>query len=841
MFDKADSFEKGAALFLQNASRRVAFAAALMSATALNSSPIADAQITFTKADDKLDLPADSPFRDPDIIYLEADELINDAEAETLTAEGEVEGRYQDKTLRAEKVIYNFKTGKVFAVGSVVLINADGSAQYADKIELSDELETGTATSFASRFPNGGQIASAFAARNTENGIELYNAYYTACEACTEEDGTVKKPTWRLKARRVIQDKESKSVRYRDAVFEFKGLPLFYTPYLAHPDPSAGRASGFMIPFVGLSGNKGLVAHVPYYFAIDPYTELTVVPRLHAKVNPMLEARFRRKFFSGEISLDGSVTKSHFFDNNGDDFADTVVFEDPLQSVQSDKWRSHFFARGQFDINEQWHWGFQAGYATDDNYLDRYDLDEEQGGGDFGLYQPEYRRLMQQVFLVGQGDNYRATASAMGNVSLRTSIVGFPIFDMNGDLTGSDPDRLLVSREDDSSLPILAPKIEYTNIQDNLPFIGGRLKLHADATVLNRKHVRDANNISLPKEYRRVSSSADWKRTTILPGGLEVKPFAQGNADVFRLRADGQDQFRFRRFTGQTGVDVRWPFVRPGKSVDLFFEPRAQITQSFGDGKLINFSALNGNGTPVTLNQDGLDIDFDQSLLWSPNKSTGYDLWQKGRRIDVGGTIGANWGTKSSARLFAGQSYYSGNDQNVYALESGLQGDKSDIVGQLDLKLGSYIRSNTRVRYDEDNSIFRRLDTSLALTSDRLSGYVRYFTVNSPGSQIPIVPTPTIPNPVQPTPTEEISGHVQARLIDNWSVRYDIYRDLGIQFPDGSSGITRRQAASLIYDDNCTRIEFIYEKKNNELGIIGESDSFGIRVSLLTLGAFDDN
>jgi len=221
----------------------------------------ASAQFTQTAAgsDRALTLSTDSPFRDPDIIYLEADELINDEASGVITASGEVEGRYQDRTLRAEKVVYTLETGVVIASGNVVLIDANGSTQYANKLELSNELEAGTAADFTARQAGGGIMAAAFATRTEEGEIELYNAYYTACEPCMEE-GRTKKPSWRIKARKVRQDKETRTVRYNDAVFEFLGVPLFWTPYLAHPDPSSDRASGFLTPFAGLSASKGLNA-----------------------------------------------------------------------------------------------------------------------------------------------------------------------------------------------------------------------------------------------------------------------------------------------------------------------------------------------------------------------------------------------------------------------------------------------------------------------------------------------------------------------------------------------------------------------------------------------------
>ena len=761
----------------------------------------------LTKSDAELELAIDSPFRDPDIIYLEADELVNDEISEVLTAIGEVEGRYQDKTLRADEVRYFTKTGRVIAIGNVVLVNADGSIQYADKLELSDELEAGTAANFVARFAKGGLLASAFAARNTKDGVELYNAYYTACEACTK-DGKTQKPTWRLKARKVTQDARTKSIRYRDAVFEFKGVPIMYTPYLAHPDPSVGRASGLLIPFAGASGSKGINFRVPYYFALTPSSELTVEPRVYQRVNPLLKAAYRKKFYSGEFNLDGSLTYSSFFDRKGDDFGPDVVFINPDESLQSKKWRSHLFTNGQFQLNDQWKWGFQAGYATDDNYLDRYDIQENLPA--FGVYQAASRRLMQQAFVVGQDDDYRFSTSAFGLVSLRSSLREVRVRVPGTTDFVDDPNLLRVVREDDSGLPVVLPKIELTKYFTD-PVVGGRLKLFGDTTVLTRQN-GDINTGELAHGYTRATGGANWSKNWIAPMGVEIKPFAQARYDYFKLEAQDEPSFSFSRATGQVGVDIRYPLVKPGKTVNWTLEPRVQLTQNFGDGKLSNFAYTKANGGFVNLAQDGIDVDLDQALLWSSNKSTGYDIWQQGFRADVGASVIADWGESSRAMLFLGQSFYGGSDA-AFDINSGLQEDKSDLVGQFELQLGEHFTSTTRVRYDEEDSAFRRLDTGFTYTDSRFRANIRYYKVDSALVNSVLVANPDDPNDLGlPPPTEEISGYVNVRLFDNWSTRYQMYRDI-------DRDIMRRQALSLIYDDDCTRIEFIYTKEDNGLGL----------------------
>ena len=764
----------------------------------------ATAQFTQNAAGSSRSLTLDenSPFRDPDIIYLEADELINNEAANTITAIGEVEGRYQDRTLRADKVLYTLDTGVVIASGNVVLIDASGSTQYADKLELSNELEAGTAADFTARQAGGGIMAAAFATRTEEGEIELYNAYYTACEPCME-DGKTKKPSWRIKARKVRQDKDTRTVRYNDAVLELLGVPLFWTPYLAHPDPSAGRASGFLTPFGGLSSSKGLNARIPYYWAIDDYTEATFTPHIFQRVNPVMEYQFARKFNTGIVNIDGSFTYSSFFDRDGDNF-EADDFADPSQAPLGKRFRSHIYAKGLFNPNETWTYGFGVQLSTDDNYLNRYDQDEAPER--FGLYEARSRRNISQAFLVGQDDSFRFSTSAFGFQDLRTTF-------REDDAT----DLITVREPNDRELPIIAPKIELEKYWTD-PAFGGRLKAFGDFTALTR---------DIGTNYMRGTAGLDYTKAFIAPGGIEIKPFGNARYDYFDIEpedsADNEfEDVSFGRTLGQAGVDIRYPFIKSGGAVDWIIEPRVQITQSFGDGKLENFTSTDSTGnTLISTFQDGVNVDFDQALFWQSNKATGYDFWQEGLRADIGASITADAG-KTRAHLFVGQSYVDSRDVD-FALGSGLAGDKSDIVGLFELDINDKFSWTTRLRYDDDNDAFRRIDTGFNYRSERLSTGWRYYRLDTATSALLEDPT---------APPEEVSGNVRLKLNDKWSVRYSANRDL-------DSDITRRQELGLIFQDDCTLVELLYNRNNFDSDVIRDSSGFGIRVSLLTLGDFE--
>ena len=79
-------------------------------------------------------------------LYMEADLVIRDDKNKITTARGNVEVRYQGRTLRANELIYDETRGTMRAKGDTTIINADGSVQFADEVVLDDQMKAGVAT-----------------------------------------------------------------------------------------------------------------------------------------------------------------------------------------------------------------------------------------------------------------------------------------------------------------------------------------------------------------------------------------------------------------------------------------------------------------------------------------------------------------------------------------------------------------------------------------------------------------------------------------------------------------------------------------------------------------------
>jgi len=230
-------------------------------------------------------------------------------------------------------------------------------------------------------------LAAASAVRRNENVNELNRAIYTPCDICA--DSEAKTPTWSIQADKVVQDRERQLVSYRHAVFRLFGVPVFYAPLFWHPDPQAQRKSGLLTPDISASDRRGFSYEQPYLVVLSDYSDLTLSPQINAKVEPFLNARYRKRFYSGEIDVRGGYTYAEDFDSNG-------------QFGQATS-RSYILARGAFAIDENWDWGFTAERSSDDLLFDKYEIGDVYQSR--GPYIADDRRLISQVYAVRPDDD----------------------------------------------------------------------------------------------------------------------------------------------------------------------------------------------------------------------------------------------------------------------------------------------------------------------------------------------------------------------------------------------------------------------------------------------------
>ncbi len=642
-----------------------ALAAALVVTMAPNA---ARAQTTPTSQPPNALAPPDSPIAQPvstEQVLLEADTLTEDDTAHTVTAEGDVEIRYQGRTLRADRVIYNLETGNVHATGDVEIVSADGSAQYADEVEANEKLDVGVATELRARFGANGVLAARSVIERSANQNELHNVIYTSCPVC---EANHRPPTWSLRARRAIENKERRTISYHDAVFDVVGVPVLYLPWFAHPDPTSGRSSGFLPPDIGRNRRLGTFYDQPYYWAISPYQDLTVSARVHSHVHPLYGLDYRKRFFSGELRVQGTVTDEQEFDGDGHTFGDQTI-------------RSSLFAEGQFRVNDYWRWGFGAERISDDLYLKRYSI---RGAGDVrGPFIGDSTRLISQLYAVGQNDHSYSSLAFVSFQGLREA---------------DTPDLL----------PLILPYGEFEKVYAD-PLFSGQLRVQGETAALQR---------STGLDTARGSLSATWRKDTIFGPGLVFSPFVEARADVFHNEVATDHFETFSRGLGLAGAEISWPFMRAGENVDILVEPvvmGAWATETKPDPRIIN--------------EDSLGFELDDSNLFRPNAAPNYDLWEPGGRVSVGMRTTVRAATGQSASFMFGRRFRSEADPQ-FPVRSNLSGKASDWVGSVETDLGRNFASDVRFQLDDQNFDLQRLDATARAAFGRFTATANYYTLN---------------------------------------------------------------------------------------------------------------
>lgn len=155
-------------------------------------------------------------------LQVEADQLTYEAEANTITARGNVLLRKGAQSLKADEITYNQVTEQAFAKGNVVFTNED-------QIWRGDALKYNFITGKGS-FPNlGGQVGPF---KLTANSVERLSPIQTQLEGVvvTTCEDTVD-PDFKITSSKVDVYEEDIFVM-RNPVFYLHGIPFFYLPKL---------------------------------------------------------------------------------------------------------------------------------------------------------------------------------------------------------------------------------------------------------------------------------------------------------------------------------------------------------------------------------------------------------------------------------------------------------------------------------------------------------------------------------------------------------------------------------------------------------------------------------
>jgi len=602
-----------------------------------------------------------------DGVRFTADEMQYDSELDIITANGNVHLNYDGRILRADAVIYNRRQDLVTAKGNITLLETTGDVLFAEFMELTGDIRTGIIRDLKAILSDKSRMAAAGGRRSNGNRLDMRQVVYSPCELCEEDPS--RPPLWQLKAVKVVHDKKRQTIEYTDAWLEVAGIPVLYTPYLSHPDPTVKRRSGFLAPSFGSSNKLGFNITTPYFLNIATNADATVTPIFTSKEGVVLGGEYRHNFIEGELVVRGSIA-----DNESD--GDTV-YETETGKLGI---RGHIAAKGRFDFDDTWRGGFDINRSTDDTYMSRFGFNSDNTLPNSG------NSLTSQVFAEGfRKRNYMYIGA--------TNFQG------------------LQETDDDDAIPLILPLVDY-NHEGEPGRLGGKTSLDVNMLSMTRSSGTDTH---------RISMRGGWQLPYIAPKGdvytlstSLIGDFYQVNSLVRKGDKPNFSGLAYR-VVPQVALDWRYPFVRQEGAVYQMFEPVASVV----------LSPYGGNPDKIP-NEDSLNFEFDDTNLFSANRFSGIDRVEGGPRVNYGfkwGVFGQKGGFTS---LLVGQSYrYKVDD--TFRTGSGLEDNFSDIVGRLHVSPKKNLDIYYRTRLSKDNLEARRNEITLSAGPSSLNLGARYI------------------------------------------------------------------------------------------------------------------
>jgi len=587
-------------------------------------------------------------------VHMMADQVIYDREFNVVTAKGRVEMMHDGRTITADTVSYNMKQDVMGASGNVILTEPSGEVTRADYFELTGDFKNGVARDIRSILADNSRLAAQSAQRVGGDRTDFDRAVYTACEPCRDDPDRT--PLWQVKAERVTHNQAEAQVEYRDAWLEFKGVPVAYTPYLSHPDPTIKRQSGVLTPTFGMNSSLGPSISVPYFQVVGDNEDFTLTPRfmldrITAVDKPdrdvptsvlkrmQLSGQHRWRGIYGEATTQASITA----DKNSGDI------------------RGHIESKGLVELDPTWRAGWQIQHQSDLAYRSLYRVRTEE----------ERPWLMNRPYVEGFSRRGYAMVEAMSFEGKRVI-------------------------EDASKSPVVLPHMVYQTISSP-GWAGSYWSTSSDVLA----YTRDVGT-----QAQRMSTKVAWNLPFTSPDGQVYAISTSMRGDGYHadhLIGTDKTSGSAGRAIPEVAINWRYPFTRPGSTVTQVIEPMAMVAAS-----------PNAGVDPRIPNEDSVAFELDETNIMRPNRLPGLDQVEGGAR----GAYGLRWAaypSRGGAVIAQAAQGWRQHRTSTFGSGSGFTDTLSDYVGRVDITPTGNFSLRDRVRLDKDTLEVRRNEAGFTI------------------------------------------------------------------------------------------------------------------------------
>ena len=452
-----------------------------------------------------------------------------------------------------------------------------------------------------------------------DNITIIKDGKFTSCKSTNEKEGC---PYWSLNANLVIHDKEDKKITYKNATLDVNNIPILYTPYFSHPDPSVKREAGFLAPsFASLSSDIGTTIKIPYFYPISQSADFTINPIYYFRQNPLLLGEYREKFKNGDLSIEGGFTEGY----------------KEITTSKTDGSRHHLY--GNLNLNftdkvlDQSEFNLKFQRVNNPTYLRVNKINSTVDGFKKNLVKEDDTKLINEIYVnsFGKDESLNFKTAAYQNISTSKS---------------SDQYEYLL------------PEIIYS-----------------------KYNFLDKNNLNFNSNIQSLDSNTNQNKTTFV-NNLDYSTVESYNTNLgigykFLTKINNINYYSDYRIPNENlniqlnpviGLDTSLPFAKLSRESEQYLIPR--VLTRYSPGKMTNAKS----------NETSLDIDN----LFSMNRMNSDELIEKDLSFNIG--LDWIWKEKitnksnpAEAGISIGQVIKLNEDPDM-PTKSSLQNKNSDLV-----------------------------------------------------------------------------------------------------------------------------------------------------------------
>jgi len=246
-------------------------------------------------------------------------EVLNDGNK--IKATGNILIQTEDYLSSTDNLIYDKSKEMVKTSGNIIIKDKLENYYYFDKFISDKDFSKASGTNTKIRLNDGSRIVGKSFIRTDSNINQINNAIYTPC--LQKNYITENCPGWKLSAKKVVHDVEKQNIYYEGATLSILNVPVLYSPFFSHPDPSVKKRSGLLMPSISSDNNLGTTFSIPYFFNLSSNYDVTLTPSIQSKADNYYSISYRHLTKNHRFNIDSSIsdnesntgTKNHVFVN----------------------------------------------------------------------------------------------------------------------------------------------------------------------------------------------------------------------------------------------------------------------------------------------------------------------------------------------------------------------------------------------------------------------------------------------------------------------------------------------------------------------------------------------